>query len=83
MLEMFLLNARKNQYRCDEMALSALGEKMRYAIANKDKNFGNARFVRNIFEKAIEARAIRLASVAPLTPEMLELITSDDIEAVK
>lgn len=83
LLEIFLLNARKNQYRCDETALSALGEKMRYAIANKDKNFGNARFVRNIFEKAIEAQAIRLASVAPLTPEILEIITSDDIDTTK
>lgn len=83
LLEIFLLNARRNQYRCDESALQALRENIEEAIDQKGKNFGNARFVRNVFEKAIEAQATRLDLGAPLTPKVLEVITADDIEATK
>ena len=44
------------------------------------KSFGNARGVRNLFERAVSAQANRLAaSTEPLTKETLMLLTADDI----
>lgn len=48
-------------------------------VANKDKNFGNARFVRNLFEKTIERQANRLSREVNLTNEKLSEICFVDI----
>ncbi|MBK9382229.1 MAG: AAA family ATPase [Chitinophagaceae bacterium] len=49
------------------------------AYSDRDKSFGNGRFVRNIFEKSLERQANRIASVASLDKETLTTITGDDI----
>lgn len=49
------------------------------AIASKDKNFGNARFVRNIFEKTLECQANRLAAIGNLTTDKLSIIDVEDL----
>ena len=49
------------------------------AVAHKDKNFGNARFVRNLFEKTLENQASRLSAVANLSKDALMMITAEDI----
>ena len=79
LLQIFVSLAKKSQYRLDPQAEESLREVMAEAFANKDKNFGNARFVRNLFEKSIERQAFRLASVSPITQEMLEFISAEDI----
>lgn len=45
----------------------------------RDRTFGNARLVRNLFEKAIERQANRLAVINTLTDEILTTILPDDI----
>jgi hypothetical protein len=49
------------------------------AVITKDKNFCNGRFVRNLFEKAIQRQAVRLSSVSPITTEMLTQLTLHDL----
>lgn len=51
---------------------------MSTAIANKDKNFGNARFVRNLFEKSIQNQAMRLSSQPNITEEILSTLIAED-----
>lgn len=48
-------------------------------MAAKDKNFGNGRFVRNLFETAIQRQAVRLSTQSPLTAEMLAELTLHDL----
>ena len=55
---------------------------MAEAVRQKDKNFGNGRSVRNLFERAIERQALRLSSVAPITAEMLETIEACDLDGM-
>lgn len=43
------------------------------------KGFGNARGVRNLFERAVSAQADRLASLPNLTRDLLMCLTSDDL----
>ena len=52
---------------------------MELAVAKKDRNFGNARYVRNLFENAIQRQAVRLSTVAPLTTQMLTELTLHDL----
>lgn len=46
---------------------------------NRDRTFGNARIVRNLFEKSIERQANRLAVMSSLTDEMLTTLLPEDI----
>ena len=71
---------KKNQYTLAPDAESLLRQQLEYAVAHKDKNFGNARFARNIFEKAIQMQANRLSSRSNLTDRELAELTREDIE---
>ncbi|MBR6287033.1 MAG: DUF4236 domain-containing protein [Bacteroidaceae bacterium] len=77
--EIFLLSAKKNQYTLDEGALSLLEEIMSSAIEHKDDNFGNARFVRNLFEKSIQNQAMRLSFRPNITAEELSELKAEDL----
>lgn len=81
--QIFLLNAKKNQYTLDDDALVKLHEMMSSAVENKDKNFGNARFVRNQFEKSIQNQAMRLSSQPNITEEVLSKLEVDDLPTDK
>jgi hypothetical protein len=48
-------------------------------LSEKDNNFGNTCFVRNLFEKNMEHQANRLAKETNLTTEELSEIIIDDI----
>ncbi len=41
--------------------------------------FGNARFARNLFERAINKQASRIAHIEEITDEMLFTLEPDDI----
>ena len=45
----------------------------------KDVNFGNARYVRNLFEKIITQQANRISSEQNVTNEMLAMIEEIDV----
>ena len=77
--EIFLALVKSNEYECDGQLDAMLPRVMDDAEANKDKNFGNARFVRNLFEKCIQKQAIRLSRIAPVTNEMLRTLTAEDL----
>ena len=49
------------------------------AIVNKDHNFGNARWVRNIFEKTLEIQANCLAMDGHISNKSLTTITEYNI----
>lgn len=71
--------AKTSQYRLGDGTEEILRRLMEKAVTHKDEYFGNGRFARNVFEKAIERQAMRLASIAQLTKEMLQEILPEDI----
>lgn len=79
LLQIFEFSLKKYEYVLTEDAKVALQDFFVNAVANKDKNFGNARFVRNTFEKTLEHQANRLASVGGLTTEKLSQIEVSDL----
>ena len=80
--DIFCLQARKNEFELSEGASERLMLIIKNAVAHKDKDFGNARYVRNLFERSIEAQANRLASQKELSKKDLALITGDDIPTI-
>lgn len=79
LMQIFTCNLDKYEYVLSDEAAVTLAKFFEDAVAHKDKNFGNARFVRNIFEKTLERQANRLASVCNLTSEKLSLIEVEDL----
>lgn len=75
----FALNLKKYDYHVTEDAKDALHHFFENAVAHKDANFGNGRFVRNTFEKVLERQANRLASESNLTAERLSEIIVEDL----
>ena len=75
----FLRLAERNQYCLTTNATRALRARLAEAVAAKDRTFGNGRFARNLFERAIERQATRLADVGDLSGEVLEQITEADM----
>nr|WP_301332160.1 hypothetical protein [Segatella copri] len=48
-------------------------------VGKAKNDFGNARFVRNLFEKAITQQANRLANIESCDKDMLKRIEEEDI----
>lgn len=77
--QIFLQNVEKNQYKLDFNGAKKLDEILTYAVEHKDKNFGNGRFVRNLFEKTIQNQAMRLSRSPRITADELSTITENDL----
>lgn len=80
LVDIFHMYMRKNEYTISKDADKLLREKLEYAVAHKDRNFGNARYVRNVFEKTIQRQADRLSKRKGLSEEQLMELTSEDLE---
>ena len=80
LFDIFQLNASRNEYVINEEANQYLKKRLDIEVQNKQKDFGNARHIRNYFELAIEHQANRLAADLNLTPEKLCELTLDDID---
>jgi len=78
--DIFKMYMKKNQYTLSPDAETYLKERFEYAVAHKDRNFGNARYARNVFEKSIQQQANRLAGQSNLSKEQLTELTVDDLK---
>jgi SpoVK/Ycf46/Vps4 family AAA+-type ATPase len=79
LLKIFLLNTDKHEYKLADDVKEFLLKKLEGVVANKPKDFGNARYVRNLFEKTVEAQANRLALEPKISKELLVEIKKEDI----
>ena len=78
MLEIFRMQCRKGCYELDEDAAGAVQELI--AWENTDPvSFGNARGVRNLFERVLVCQADRLARQESVNREDLMRLTAEDV----
>ncbi len=80
MLAIFDMRCQKSGYALAEDARDLLKGLLALFSLNA-KGFGNARGVRNLFERAVSAQANRLANLANITREQLMQLTSDDLRS--
>jgi SpoVK/Ycf46/Vps4 family AAA+-type ATPase len=69
----------ENRYQLDEAAALKLAEIV--DAEPRTRGFGNARFVRNLFEAAVSRQAERLAAVDHPTDEQLITLTAEDLSS--
>jgi len=78
--DIFKIYMKKNQYTLSADAEAYLLSQLENVVATSDRNFGNARFARNVFEKAIQAQANRLSGKNNLSQEQLTELTIEDLQ---
>ncbi len=79
LMQIFSNQLRAFDYTIDSRAETVLQQHLEQCVAIRGKDFGNARYVRNLFERTIEAQAVRLSSLAEPDSEALSRITEHDV----
>lgn len=79
MVQIFVSQCKGLDYCLTDEAKIKVFDLVELAYEQRDRSFGNGRYVRNTFEKAMERQANRVAGVSPLTKEILTTIIGDDI----
>lgn len=84
LLKIFQYQCKAASYKLEEGAEEMLEEYFTGVYNNRDKNFGNGRFVRNFFEKLSQIQTDRLYMLdeSELTDDNLYSFTLSDIEKV-
>lgn len=80
LLAIFRMQCGKGCYELDEDAEEALKQLLERESREHSVSFGNARGVRNIFEKLLVIQANRLAGLPSVSREDLTRITADDVK---
>jgi len=83
LLDIFKFNLRKAQYKITKEAFDMVGVIIADKVAHKDSRFGNARYVRNLFERIIQKQSDRLAAMPNVSRDDLLIITTDDISQLQ
>jgi hypothetical protein len=80
LVAIFELISGNKEYHLDDAARDQLRTVIE--AEPRGRGFGNARFVRNVFEHAISLHALRLTDVDLPNPEQLTTLVATDIESV-
>lgn len=79
LFQIFKRYTEKGDFKLTSEAENAFRSLFINAYTNRDRTFGNARYVRNIFEKTIERQSLRVADISEPSVEQLTTITEDDV----
>jgi SpoVK/Ycf46/Vps4 family AAA+-type ATPase len=77
--EIFGTMCARDHYKLPSTTRARLLLGFRHLLAHRDEQFGNGRLVRNVFERSVRRLANRLASITPLTRELLTTLQPEDI----
>ena len=78
LLEIFQSMCGKNGYTLDDATQAYAKDYFARLYAERDENFGNARDVRNVFERAVSRQSDRVAAMeAPGKEDLMALIEAD------
>lgn len=80
-----LLNIAENMYKDQGYELSQDARTLlvqNFEEGKKQPQFGNGRYVRNVFEKSLNCQAMRLSQMESISTADLSIITAEDIKEV-
>ena len=80
LLSLFTIMCTNNEYTVTPELSEKLLIYFKHIYQTRDKNFGNGRFVRNLFEKTTKAQAERIAEIDNPTHNDLCALTLDDVK---
>ena len=79
LVRIFIKLAEDNDYKLNEIGYSALLTHLTAAHAKRGRDFGNGRYVRRIFEEALEKHARRVKKTGVKDRESLATLTESDL----
>ncbi len=82
LMQIFKLYVKKADFKLTEDAEEKLLEILERLHKKQHRGFGNARTMRNLFEKIIERQANRIVSITPITEEILITLLEEDIPEI-
>lgn len=77
--EIYRSMAKKAKYRLSDDVEHWLAPYISMLTEKRDKNFGNARWARNLFEKSVERQALRVTDLKDPSAEELQTIRLKDL----
>ena len=78
LMDIFRSMCKKNGYALSDAAEKLMEQELQSLYASRDENFGNARDVRNLFEKAVARQSDRVAQLdKPTREQLMELLPED------
>ena len=80
LMDIFLLQCRKNKYVLSEEADAAARKLFDELYADRGENFGNGRYVRNLFEDMVVRHSNRVALMDAPTKDDLMTVLPEDLE---
>ena len=80
--EIYIKMASKDNYKLSDETKSRLLDVTAHMVYNKNKNFGNAREMRNLLDSTIQQLSLRVSLMSPseVTQETYQLILPEDIK---
>lgn len=82
LMQIFSYIAKNNEMNVSDDAMNCVRKIIQKAVIKKDNRFGNARFVRNLYEKIITQQANRLSAESNISDQKLSMIEVDDIKCL-
>lgn len=83
LLTIFETFCKKSDFILTDEAIEKLKDTFDLLCAKKDEGFGNARVVRNLFEKCVQNQANRVVKIKVITSDVLRTLTQEDIPEPK
>ena len=80
LMEIFCSMCRKNGYTLSDESRKYAEEYFKTLYEERDENFGNARDVRNLFERAVARQSDRVAALEAPGKEELMALTVEDLK---
>lgn len=80
LMNIFVYNLKKSQYKITQEAYDYVFEIISDKVRHKDNRFGNARYVRNIFEKMVQKQADRLSQGKISGKDELVILRIEDVQ---
>lgn len=74
---------KKSDFILTDDAIEKLKDTFDLLYAKKDEGFGNARVIRNLFEKCVQNQANRVVKIKVITSDVLRALTEEDIPEPK
>lgn len=79
LLQIFESIAKKSDFVVTDDAKEKLTDTFELLFEKRDESFGNARVVRNLFEKCVQNHANRIIKIKKLSKKTLKTLTEEDI----
>jgi AAA+ superfamily predicted ATPase len=83
LFQIFESIAKKSDFILTEDAKEKLQDTFAILFEKRDESFGNARVVRNLFEKCVQKQANRIIKIKNLSKKTLKTLTEEDIPEPK